>query len=259
MNAREKIEIFWKKHGLIFKMIFPSLYGAALFKMFYYDVFLTRDYLSVLFDILFLGIISFVYLIVPVFLISEPKSLHFPFRMMRKKYRGLVVAASLTKKTEKELRDRIDEACNSTGHEKTRKMEELFSITGIGQTLKAIVHHHPKLKVCWVLYTKESEGTKNAIEYFVKKICGSHIIFRTHRVENPYDPKDTYDKVSEIYKKECEKLGLRENEVIVDITGGTAPMSCGMMVACTPYKKMEYLNPDSREPMEIEFSTQGRD
>lgn len=63
------------------------------------------------------------------------------------------------------------------------------------------------------------------------------------------DAQDTYDLVNRVYRVDADRLGFEPGDVIADFTGGTKPMSVGMIMACLPTdRSLEYvaLNPATR-------------
>jgi hypothetical protein len=55
---------------------------------------------------------------------------------------------------------------------------------------------------------------------------------------SPADSQDTYEYVNRIFKRS----GLESNEIIADFTGGTKPMTVGMIMACLPRERdLEYV------------------
>lgn len=63
---------------------------------------------------------------------------------------------------------------------------------------------------------------------------------------SPSDSQDTFDKVNRIFRKS----GYLPSDVIADFTGGTKPMSFGMIMACLPAEReLQYVsfNPSTRE------------
>lgn len=59
---------------------------------------------------------------------------------------------------------------------------------------------------------------------------------------SPGDAQDTYDLVNRIYRVDADRLGLKASEIIADFTGGTKPMSVGMIMACLPTERsLEYV------------------
>jgi hypothetical protein len=59
-----------------------------------------------------------------------------------------------------------------------------------------------------------------------------------HRI-SPADSQDTFDQVNRIYRQ----CGYEPGEMIADFTGGTKPMSVGMIMACLPSEReLEYVS-----------------
>ena len=56
---------------------------------------------------------------------------------------------------------------------------------------------------------------------------------------SPADAQDTFDYVNRIYRRS----GYEPDEIIADFTGGTKPMSVGMIMACLPaQRELEYVS-----------------
>jgi len=60
----------------------------------------------------------------------------------------------------------------------------------------------------------------------------SDLSFTLHPLAGRYDSQTCYQTVRDICQREAPRLGLSPTEVIADITGGTKPMTMGMIVAC---------------------------
>jgi hypothetical protein len=92
---------------------------------------------------------------------------------------------------------------------------------------EAIDHHRPALQHCWLLATPEmQDAASEAISHF------SELSFTLHSVADRYDSNSCYQTIRDIYQHEVPRLGLAAVEVISDITGGTKPMTLGMIMAC---------------------------
>jgi len=56
------------------------------------------------------------------------------------------------------------------------------------------------------------------------------------------DAQDTFDQVNRVYRVDASRLQLAAEEIIADFTGGTKPMSVGMIMACLPVdRSLEYV------------------
>ena len=92
---------------------------------------------------------------------------------------------------------------------------------------EAIQYHQPVLKNCWLIVTPEyGANAKAAAERF------SDVHFDLREIDNLYDTVGCYGKVREIYEHEALACGLAPQQIISDITGGTKPMTMGMILAC---------------------------
>lgn len=70
-----------------------------------------------------------------------------------------------------------------------------------------------------------------------------------HREVSPAEAQDTYDFVNRIYRSEATKYNLDATDIIVDFTGGTKPMSVGMVMSCLKSdRSLEYVayDPESK-------------
>jgi hypothetical protein len=96
------------------------------------------------------------------------------------------------------------------------------------ETLReAIVYHRPALQHCWLLVTPEMQGQAGqAINHFPE------VAFTLHPLRDRYDSQGCYQTAREVYRREAPRLGLAPEEVIADITGGTKPMTLGLILAC---------------------------
>ena len=96
------------------------------------------------------------------------------------------------------------------------------------ETLReAIQYHQPKLEHCWLLVTPEMrERAAKALGNF------PDLSFTLHPLIDRYDSQACYQTVLDIYQREVSRRGISPKQVIADITGGTKPMTMGMIVAC---------------------------
>ena len=92
---------------------------------------------------------------------------------------------------------------------------------------EAIKHHQPELTHCWLLVTPAMQSrAANIINEF------PDLSFTLHPLNDRYDSQGCYRTVANIYREEAPRRGLLPQHVIADITGGTKPMTLGMIVAC---------------------------
>lgn len=92
---------------------------------------------------------------------------------------------------------------------------------------EAIAYHAPELTHCWLLVTPQMrDRASRAVNQF------PDVKFTPYPLADPYDSQGCYQTVMRIYREEARERGLDPDEVIADITGGTKPMTLGMILAC---------------------------
>jgi hypothetical protein len=128
--------------------------------------------------------------------------------------------------SESQRRERgLGEIADLPNPQKHRGLIFLFSRE---ETLReAIQYHQPVLHYCWLLVTPEMEPqAKATMEHF------PDIHFEPLPISNRYDTRGCYQTVQHVYKHDAPRLGLAPQDIIADITGGTKPMTMGMILAC---------------------------
>ena len=106
--------------------------------------------------------------------------------------------------------------------------EGLVFIFSNEQTLsEALRYHAPTLRHCWLLVTPEYQSKAGA---FIHEYTG--VTFSVLPVKSLYDTQACYNLVRDIYKSNGAGTGIPAHEIISDITGGTKPLSMGMVLAC---------------------------
>jgi len=155
------------------------------------------------------------------------------------KYKGLVVSISLIREPKQDIFNKINAVKDV--HDRD-KMELVYKTIGIGQTFRAIKHHLGELRDCWLLCTGDVEESKELVEHFINKFSKNTVRIHPIEINDPYKVEETFKKINRIYSEEIKSYDLIENEVIADLTGGTAIMSCAMIFSClSPDRDMEYV------------------
>jgi hypothetical protein len=91
---------------------------------------------------------------------------------------------------------------------------------------EAIQYHQPALEHCWLLVTPEMQSqAQAAMGHF------PDVRFAIHPIPDRYNTQACYQDVRHIYDQDAPRLGIVPQEIIADITGGTKPMTMGMIVA----------------------------
>jgi hypothetical protein len=142
----------------------------------------------------------------------------------------------------------------------------------------AIRHHwnqgvSPCLKYCWIICTEESADYARLLQQrLTDEQIGEHLrLFYGNFNEIPdpthpnqtlsltvgagalHDPDRILNLVNGIYAH-AESLDLSEEDMIVDITGGTKPLGIGAFLACTrPERRLEYITLVNQEPQLVEI------
>ncbi|MEW6716435.1 MAG: hypothetical protein AB1345_02870 [Chloroflexota bacterium] len=112
--------------------------------------------------------------------------------------------------------------------ESPRKFEGLIAIFSRKDTLlEAIEHHLPELKHCWLIVTPEMQAAAGATTANILDVR-----FSILPITNLYNTQACYEIVRHIYNIGTRDLDIEPENVIADITGGTKPMTMGMIVAC---------------------------
>lgn len=109
-----------------------------------------------------------------------------------------------------------------------RKYEGLiFMFTQKETAREAIRHHLPALKHVWLIVTpqKQAEAGEIVVDF-------PEVSFSVLPISNLYDTQSCYNVVRHIYERGTQDVGIPPQNIIADITGGTKPMTMGMIVAC---------------------------
>lgn len=134
---------------------------------------------------------------------------------------------------------------------KPRQYRGIIAFVSLSQRAhleRAIQYHGEKLERVWLIATKDAEELASEIrgEY---QTPARNVEFVP--LDDPWDLQSVRTVVEGIYR---ERLGaLAEEDVIADFTGGTKPMTVGMIFAClSPSRHLEYVPAryDGNKPVE---------
>lgn len=92
---------------------------------------------------------------------------------------------------------------------------------------EAIRFHQPTLQYCWLVITPEMQPKALQAMADLKGIQVS-----LHPIDNALNTTLCYDTVRHIFEEEAPLHSISPSQVIADITGGTKPMTMGMIMAC---------------------------
>ena len=121
----------------------------------------------------------------------------------------------------------------------------------IDTALLAIKHHAPRLKHCWVIYTKGDSHLTGVYEKLQVQVKDADIAVEWHPVEVEADPVTHKAKSQSVYEVVRGILtgdlpeAVTPDQIITDITGGTRPISAAAILACGALKgSLEYVDSD---------------
>lgn len=114
---------------------------------------------------------------------------------------------------------------------------------------EAIQYHLGELKHCWLLVGETSpENVKpdhrGAIDIAreLERYCKDNDVKAyIWPVAEPFSAQSTYELLQVLFATQVRKAQLAPNQVISDFTGGTKPMSAGMILACGTQRPMQYM------------------
>lgn len=111
-----------------------------------------------------------------------------------------------------------------------KRREGLIVMVTLAPTArKAIEYHLPVLKHLWLITTPEMRKAANELRTHVERQGGhGHVL----ELDQEYDANRCYALVRSVYEHGAIEAGLAPSDVIADMTGGTKPMTAGMVLAC---------------------------
>lgn len=120
--------------------------------------------------------------------------------------------------------------------------------TNWGPLYVAVRRHAPVLDRCWILCSEASRGqfevAKALVETLARSAGSRGVRVVRQDVEDASDVAAAARVVENIFR-EALRQGLGEGEVIADMTGGTAAISAGMVLATLPEGRLlQYLRQD---------------
>ena len=150
-----------------------------------------------------------------------------------------------------------------------RKQVLILLVSKFASAEYAIRYHmeeaapHRQLKQIFLIHSSEEAGgffgnsSKPVAEAVAKMVqeLSSVLGIRPPEVKimvgvSPADAQDTFERVNRVYRES----GFEAKDIIADFTGGTKPMTTGMIMACLPPKReLEYVSLSSDRQMHGPF------
>jgi hypothetical protein len=90
---------------------------------------------------------------------------------------------------------------------------------------KAVEYHSPILDHCWILTTPEMKVGADAAR---AELAAAGLVVETVEVDSSHRIRDCYEAVVSVHNTSR----VPSQEIIADMTGGTKPMSAGVLLAC---------------------------
>ncbi|MSP14760.1 MAG: hypothetical protein EXR62_17600 [Chloroflexi bacterium] len=96
---------------------------------------------------------------------------------------------------------------------------------------EAVRYHSPVLQYYWLVITPEYRQKANIAMQKIETEFPA-VLPRECPLANLYDAQSCYRIVKSVFEHEAVAVEIPPGEIIADITGGTKPMSMGMILAC---------------------------
>lgn len=106
----------------------------------------------------------------------------------------------------------------------------VFLITNEAALREAIEYHRPVLKHCWLIVTPEMQPVAGGVVNQFKEIQ-----FSLKPISDLYNTRACYDTANHIFEHEAPLQQIPLSQVMADITGGTKPMTVGLLLACVKH------------------------
>lgn len=103
-------------------------------------------------------------------------------------------------------------------------------VTGAPTAAKAIEYHRSALRHLWLIVTPAMRKEAVAL---IEKAEESGVTCYTLDLAQEYDASGCYALVKRVFEQLARDVGLTAGDVIADMTGGTKPMTAGMVLACS--------------------------
>ncbi|HNP69881.1 MAG TPA: hypothetical protein PLO33_14610 [Kouleothrix sp.] len=113
----------------------------------------------------------------------------------------------------------------------TERLEDMASY-------QALLYHR-QLTHCWLIATSGEGGSLATAHELARYFSG--VQSAIWQVLDPIHADETFALVERIFTIDLPDAGLTASDVLADITGGTKPMTAGMVLACGHQRAMQYM------------------
>jgi hypothetical protein len=137
------------------------------------------------------------------------------------------------------------------------KKELIILVSREDHAMHSIKYHkgQGKLKHVWLLPSSDKEkdcfggSSRDTADKIIETCDKLGVKAEIAQEVSPADAQDTFDAVRRIYRN-ASKYGLNPVDIGADFTGGTKPMTLGMIMACLPpERELQYVsyNPKTQQ------------
>ncbi len=118
-----------------------------------------------------------------------------------------------------------------------RVTEQLHKLSAF----EAIEYHRAALKHCWLIASSGEGGSFATAQELAQHFGHYQVTCSIWQVIDAASIAETFALIDWFYTQRVPMVGLSETQVIADITGGTKPMTAGMVLACGRRRPMQYM------------------
>lgn len=109
----------------------------------------------------------------------------------------------------------------------------ILMVTPAPTMQKAVEYHLPALEHLWLIVTPQMRDPANDLRTFAEN---QGVTCYLLDLQQEYDANQCYHLVRSISDTHAAAAGVPVDQIIADMTGGTKPMTAGMVLACTDLK-----------------------
>jgi hypothetical protein len=156
----------------------------------------------------------------------------------------------VSRRLREEIEAALAPAAGSGPNHRARVLRLLYQ-TNWGPLAAAVELHGPRLRHVWLLCTKEAAEDYKLIAGCIGFLTDGLAAVEPIPVADNNSVTEARLKVHSIYETQVKPAGLRENQVIADMTGGTAAMTAGVILATLDEQRhVEYLSQGPKSQLE---------
>lgn len=97
------------------------------------------------------------------------------------------------------------------------------------------------LRVCWLIATAGEKGSVDLAQKVSEHFEARGVKMVIHILKDAFDVQEAYECIQQIYIKEAPAHNLTSDQIMGDFTGGTKPMSAGLLLVCQDRWPLQYI------------------